>query len=113
MYDELLSLTSVGSARTMSPGRPTTSVPPSLIAVLGDGAVDAGADPDGAVVGAVVGAGVLAEPWQAANRTAAMATTAPVRIRVMRVSLLLLSRGTGLLPADRHAVETRSPPTRA
>jgi hypothetical protein len=29
MYDELLSLTSVGSAVTMSPGIPTTSVPPA------------------------------------------------------------------------------------
>jgi hypothetical protein len=82
----------------MSPGRPTTSVPPSLIAA--DGAVE-GADEApvlGAVVGAVVGAGVVAEPWQAANRIAAKATAAPVRIRDMRVSLLLFSsRRTELL----------------
>ena len=100
-YDELLSSTSAGSVRVMSPGIATTSLPPSLIAADGgaDGADDAVL---GAVVGAVVGAGVVAVPWQAANRIAATATTAPVRIRDMRVSLLLR-----LCPAD------GSPPSRS
>src|SRR6266496_2572496 len=76
MYDELLSLTSEGSARTMSPGRPTTSLPPSLIAELGDGAADAGAD-----AGACVAAGAdgLAAGEHAASTIAAAATSAPMR----------------------------------
>jgi hypothetical protein len=74
MYDELLSLTSEGSARTMSPGNPTTSLPPSLIAELGDASTDAGADP-----GAAVGADGLAAGEHAASTIAAAATSAPIR----------------------------------
>jgi hypothetical protein len=66
----------------------------------------------GAVVGAVEGACVVAVPWQAANRIAATATTAPVRIRDMRVSLLLfLPLRTE--PSSDRSRSVSSRPTRA
>jgi hypothetical protein len=61
-----------------------------------DGAVDAGAL-GGAADGAELADGDAAVPWQAANRIAVMASTAPVRIRVMRFCLLLRYPGRTLL----------------
>jgi hypothetical protein len=83
MYDELLSLTSDGSAMTMSPGRPTTIEPPSLISPPADGE---GAALDGGVLAAGVAAdgdGDAAVP-QAANMIAVAATSAPIRRRTMK-----------------------------
>ncbi len=85
-YEVLLSSIIAGSVREMSPGIATTSLPPSLIAGAAEGASLAGAWLAGAWL---AGDAVLAAPWQAANRIAVTAITAPVRIRIIRFSLLL------------------------
>src|SRR5437870_1266729 len=78
IYDELLSLTSVGSASTMSPGKPTMRVPPSLIAPLGEAAADVEAV--GPVEAGVLAAGGgVAADEHAANAIATVAASAPIR----------------------------------
>src|SRR5947207_9494286 len=94
--DELLSLTSVGSARTMSPGRPAISVPPSLALETADsdgaGPEAAGWPPGGAPEAAplVPGDGDAEVP-QAANSMDA-ATSIAIWIRIMIRLLLLFCR---------------------
>ncbi len=114
MYDELLSLTRDGSARTMSPGRPTTSVPPSLIADDGaDGAVrlTAAAGADGA------GGRRRRRRWRRRRRPGRPRTGSPRWRRSCSGSNPLHSRslsscffrgGRGS-SSDRYAIGSRSP----
>jgi hypothetical protein len=84
-YDELLSSIIAGSVRVMSPGRATTSVPPSLTAADGsaDGALLSGAVLPLAAGLVAAGDGDAAVP-QAANMIAVAATNAPIRSRTMK-----------------------------
>jgi hypothetical protein len=90
-YVELRSSTSDESVRLMSPSRPTTRVPPVLIAELGDS--DAAADSDGAADAdsAADGDGVAVLDEQAAKTIAVAASNVPIRVLTMWSPLLPLS----------------------